>query len=515
MMSCVFPRIIFNDMADSSDRVLKQASSPTGRGVPYGDCVYLAALIAIAAWLQFHALAAKSFWFDEGVSVEVARLDWYNFVRLLWRREANMSLYYLLLRGWLHFGGGEFFVRSLSVVPAVATIPVVHRIGRLLYDRRVAWIAATLLTCNAYLVRYAQEARSYSLYTFLCALSSMLFVANVLSPSERRRTWHIVISALAVYAHFYSGLILVAQWLSLQFLEPARVPPHSNRQWRWIGIAIFPAILFAATTGVGPLNWIHRPGPKDLYEYYEHMAGNGGWVLLFLYGVSAAMAVQPVHKRMTARNSSWDTWRVQFLVLWLLFPVTATVAVSMLRPMFVSRYFVACLPALVLLAAAGIARIRPVWMIVPAILLVAILSLRGTASFYQRDFDLDRDDYRTASRYIFDHAQPGDVLIFHIAMGRMPYEFYRSLNTGRAAPDVVYPARGNRLSYRDFLGKPSAAFLQSVPAQYPRVWVVLKDNGGPKGPDPTTQTIDQVFGHAYSHLDEENFTGVEVRLYSR
>jgi mannosyltransferase len=500
-------------MADSSDRVVTQA--PLRRGVPYADCVYLAALIALAAWLQFHALAAKSFWFDEGVSVEVARLDWYNFVRLLWRREANMSLYYLLLRGWLHLGGSEFYVRSLSVAPAMATIPVVFRIGRQLYDRRVGLIAATLLTCNAYLVRYAQEARSYSLYTFLCALSSMLFVANVLSPSARRRRWHIVVSALAIYAHFYSGLILVGQWVSLRFLEPSRIPPNSNKQWRWIGIAIFPAILFAATTGVGPLNWIHRPGPKDLYEYYEHMAGNGGWLLVLLYGLSAAMALGPVLKLIVGSNSSWDTWRVQFLVLWLLFPVAATVAVSMLRPMFVSRYFVACLPALVLLAAAGMARLRPGWVIVPAMLLIAVPSLRGTASFYQHDFDLDRDDYRTASRYIFEHALPGDVLIFHIAMGRMPYEFYRSLRTDRPAPAVLYPGRGDRLGYRDFLGKPSAQFLESVPAQYPRVWIVLKDNGGPKGPDPTTQVIDQLFGHAYSHVDEENFPGVEVRLYSR
>jgi hypothetical protein len=65
------------------------------------------------ALLRFHALAAKTFWFDEGVSVGIAGLDWYNFVRILWRREANMSLYYLLLRPWLHFGNSESFVRSL------------------------------------------------------------------------------------------------------------------------------------------------------------------------------------------------------------------------------------------------------------------------------------------------------------------------------------------------------------------------------------------------------------------
>jgi hypothetical protein len=490
-------------------------SPPPEVGGRYADWCYLAGLIIIAAWLQFHALAAKSFWFDEGASVELVRLDWYNFLRLLWRREANMSLYYLLLRGWLHFGGSEYFVRSLSVLPALATIPVVYQIGRQLYDRHVGLIAATLLTCNAYQVRYAQEARSYSLYTFLCALSSMLFIANVIEPSSRRRIWHTVISALAVYAHFYSGLILAAQLFSLRFIEPHRIPPDSKKQWQRIGIAIFPAILFAATTGVGPLNWIHRPAPNDLYEYYEHMAGNGGWLLLLLYGLGCAAAVVPFSGRILHRNSPWEVWRLQFLLLWLLLPVAVTVAVSMVRPMFVARYFVACLPAFVLLAAAGVGSLRPSWAIAPATVLIAVLALRGTGSYYERDFDLDRDDYRTASRYIFDHTQPGDVLIFHIAMGRMPYEFYRSLNMDRTAPNVIYPARGDRLSYRDFLGKPSTQFLESVPNQYPRVWIVLKDNRGPKGEDPTTQTIDRIFGSAYGRLDEENCPGVELRLYSK
>jgi mannosyltransferase len=505
-----------DDMADSTDRTSTTTESPSvALSSRHADRLYLAALVVIAAWLQFHALSAKSFWFDEGVSVELARLDGYNFLRLLWRREANMSLYYLLLRGWLHFGGSEFFIRSLSVLPALATIPVVYQIGRQLYDRRVGLIAATLLTCNAYEIRYAQEARSYSLYTFLCALSSMLFVANILTPSQRRRTWHILVSALAVYAHFYSGLILAAQLASLRCIEPGRIPPESKKQWQRIGIAIFPAILFAATTGVGPLNWIHRPGAKDLYEYYEHMAGNGGWLLLLLYGLACASAVLPWLGLLGGRNAPWAVWRIQFLLLWLLLPVAATVAVSLVRPMFVARYFVACLPAFVLLAAAGIGRLRPSWVIVPATLLIAVLALKGTASYYNRDFDLDRDDYRTASRYIFDRAQPGDVLIFHIAMGRMPYEFYRSLSPDRSDPSVIYPARGDRLSYRDFLGKPSAQFLESVPAQYPRVWIVLKDNRGPKGADPTTLTIDRVFGNSYGHMEEENFPGVEVRLYSK
>src|ERR1700752_3207837 len=83
----------------------------------------LSLLFAAAGAVRFLCLACKPFWFDECFSVEVARIDWRNFLHLLWWREANMSFYYVLLRIWLHFGHNPFFIRSMSAVIAAASIP--------------------------------------------------------------------------------------------------------------------------------------------------------------------------------------------------------------------------------------------------------------------------------------------------------------------------------------------------------------------------------------------------------
>src|SRR5439155_14448315 len=181
-------------------------------------------ITAAAAVLRFYALSAKSFWFDEGVSVAIARLGWYDFAHILWRREANMSLYYMLLRPWLHLGSSEAFIRSLSVLFALATIPAVYLLGRKLFDSRVGLIAALLLAVNAYHVRYSQEARSYALMTFLCVLSSLYFVKSLEEPSRRNRALYLVSSVLAVYAQFFAELLILAQWLSLRFLKKDEVP---------------------------------------------------------------------------------------------------------------------------------------------------------------------------------------------------------------------------------------------------------------------------------------------------
>ena len=170
---------------------------------------------ALAAILRFAFLARKPFWFDECFSVEVARLSWHDFGRLLWRREANMSLYYLLLRGWLHFGSSPFFIRSLSVIISLASLPAIYWLAGKLFDRRVALLAATLISFNAYHIRYAQEARSYSLFVLLATLSSGFFVALVRNPSRGNRAGYILASVLGGYAHLYALLLLAAQWLSV------------------------------------------------------------------------------------------------------------------------------------------------------------------------------------------------------------------------------------------------------------------------------------------------------------
>ena len=180
--------------------------------------VSLLLLLVAGIAIRFVGLARKPFWFDECFSVEVARIGWRNFLHLLWWREANMSLYYLLLRMWLRLGRSEFFIRSLSVVFAAATLPAIYWLARLLYDRRVALIAAALFAFNAYSVRYAQEARSYALFLLLATLSSGFLVAFLRAPTHRNRIAYVAVSVLAVYAHFYALLLLAAHWLALRWL---------------------------------------------------------------------------------------------------------------------------------------------------------------------------------------------------------------------------------------------------------------------------------------------------------
>jgi mannosyltransferase len=488
-------------------------------------------LLVAAVAIRLLHLASKPFWFDECFSAEVARIHWSDFLHLLWWREANMALYYFLLRIWLRFGQSPFFVRSLSVVIAAATVPAIYWLARLLYDQRVALIAAALFTFNAYSVRYAQEARSYALFLLLATLSSGFLISFLREPARRNWLGYVLVSILAVYAHFYALLLVVAQWLAVRWLgsfsrsedETDARAARLRRAWITIGLAVLPLLVFVAKTGAGPIRWIQRPGIRDVLESYEHLAGGNNWVLLVLFAVSCVAAVMPVGKQLFARDQNWQTWRAQFLLIWLIFPVLLTVLLSFARPVFLGRYMIFCLPALLILVAAGLARLRAAWLLAAALSGILLLGLQGVFFVYGHDFDEERDASGAASDFILEHSERGDALVFHIAATRVAYEFLRSVRAGEntaspdftrpMGPEILFPHHGAGLDYRDFTGKPTEDLLRAAGTSHARVWVMLMNNGSEEKPDATTVMLTRVLSESFPSVSRWKFTKVEVRLY--
>ena len=494
-------------------------------------------LFVAAAAIRFLHLASKPFWFDECFSVEVARIRWSDFLHLLWWREANMSLYYVLLRAWLsphqHYGKSPFFIRSLSVVIAAATLPAIYWLAGLLYDRRVALITAALFTFNAYSLRYAQEARSYALFLLLATLSSGFLISWLREPTRRKWLGYAIVSILAIYAHFYALLLVLAQWLAVRWLgnfsrsedETVARSAQLRRAWIAIGLAVLPLLVFVAKTGAGPIRWIPRAGVRDVLEFYEHLAGGSNWILLILCAVACVAAVMPIGKQWFARGQSWETcgesWRAQFLLIWLIFPVLLTVLLSFARPVFLGRYMIFCLPALLILVAAGLARLRNAWLLAAVLSGILLLCLQGVLLVYSHDFDSERDASGAASDFILDHFERRDAVVFHIAATRVAYEFFRSLRAGEdtagpglAGPEILFPYHGERLDYRDFTGKPTSELLSGARGSHSRVWVMLMNNGSEENPDPTTAMLSKVLSESFPKMVRWRFTKVEVRLYS-
>jgi uncharacterized membrane protein len=102
----------------------------------------LLSILILAAMLRLLHLGSESLWWDEVVTVAIVRLDWGAFWKVLSHFEANMGLYYCLLRLWVNLGESEFVLRSLSALAGVLGVGLVYVLGKRLFDTR--WVLSGL-----------------------------------------------------------------------------------------------------------------------------------------------------------------------------------------------------------------------------------------------------------------------------------------------------------------------------------------------------------------------------------
>jgi hypothetical protein len=185
--------------------------------------------------------------------------------------------------------------------------------------------------------------------------------------------------------------------------------------------------------------------------------------------------------------------------------------------MFVPRYLNPCLPALVLLVATGVVRLRPPILAWTLGTLITAFSLVGTASYYRADFDLVREDWRTATSYVLDRSMPGDGAFFYMNFVRLPFEFYRSQRRPAPAwPEALVSANGTEWGYHDSLFTYLSDEMQDAGPGGDRVWLVLAFNNNPDGrPNTQTTILRAVYGKGRHLIEEKRITNITILLFAR
>ena len=518
---CMTPAANIARMSPDGTQLLSDAPADKGEG-PVPKLLGLSGLLllgSVALILRLHNLGARSIWYDESFSAMIARLRWSQFVLTLWNREGNMAFYYFLLHFWEQLGSNPVFLRSLSVIFSVAALPMTYLLGTRLFDRRTGAVAAWLLAINAYDVRYAQEARSYALVVLLSILSTW-FLARNLQQSSRAWGAYTTTNVLLVYSHFFGGLVIIAQLLSLLLLPRAAVPWRSvGRSLFWFAVFVIPVPLFIIRLGTDALKWIPQPDARQVMDALAVMAGNGGRTLLMLSAVSLLIAGFRGWQTWRSRQSVCERWPYALIFAWLIVPIAASLLASYAQPFFVTRFLIFCLPALLLGVAAGITQLRPSALAVALFLAISMFALTGTVAAYRKGLD-DTDavgDWPAASSYIFEHAQPGDGIFFFLTLGRVTFEYYRSQRSpAQVWPEALYAPNESELGWKDFVNLPLGDVLAHTRPASERVWVVfIRDDPNGALPSRASVVTRAVFAKNRHAIAERKFRGLTVMLFSR
>jgi len=384
--------------------------------------------------------------------------------------------------------------------PAPAPMPARPRAGggwRLDIPALTGLLSGLLFATAPYMTFYAQMARSYAIETMLASIASYLLLRAC--PDGRWRWWSAYGAAVALTGLFniFGLLILAAHGVTL-LLSDGRGEAVTGRRIgripvRWLAVSAAALVLLGPLSDVArrqqrQIAWLSRPNFHAIERLLSTFAGSRELVLPFALLALAGLAA--------ARLA--DDWRplnpAAIALPWLVVPPFLLIAASFVKPVYYVRYVEFCLPALAILAGAGLVglirfaagtplgRLRLAWL--PAALVIALLAvLLAGPQHAIRQTAARPDNLRLASAIVAANEQPGDA-VFYIPVGM------RVLGTGYPAPflrlrDLAVarsPVASATLTGTEIT---SPAELRSRFTDVRRVWVVT---GGSNYQFPTPST---------------------------
>jgi mannosyltransferase len=519
----------------------------------FGSHAVQSGLIAVIAGIvalgfNLHELGTVSLWYDEAWSYGLASQSLHVMRLYIWGQFQNMALYYLFLHGWLRglaLAGMhpiELLVRLPSAVFAALGAVIVFFLGQRFWGRVVGVVAAALYIVNDLQLYSAQQARAYAMEMLLvCAgWSALLAALNAASARSRRRWWvgYVVIMTLAVYAHLFSGLMIVAQAVALGGLLVLPGPwRQRTRAALWSIIASFVAIALLivpigldAVRNGGESLWIPPAHLPDLYYRFLLAVTGGSVAYLWFLGAASVFAivvaaVSWIRGRAARRESVDDNKLGEIrkmavlrqplpgtfvLVCWLVVPVILSFATTQPRfdlHLFYPRYLAIVVPAFCLLAGIGVSLIR--WRAVQfalALALAAVALLQAPAYYAHAQIQ----DFRPPMRWLQAHYQAGDGIACYPDLECfVGVSYYLQAYPGPAHLDLNSPGRWYWQYY--YPVPTTIKALQGYVAQHRRVFFIDAPIGGI--PRPATLVAQRWMDSHCQFVAQSATATVTVRLY--
>ena len=364
--------------------------------------------------MRLWRLTDSCLWFDEIFSLHAARHPWSEILHFVAADIIHPPLFYLLLKVWATLGGESLL--WLRLFPALVAIASLLPFLLLMRELRLSFGEAALVVLlgalNGFLIKYAQEVRMYSLLLFFTLTSLWLFVRyfDARRRAERRTLWALfAVNLLLVYTHYFGWLVVVTQCLFLLLF--GRKGAGRKRSFALSALALLVCFMpwvwmvvgaASATKGLAQnIGWMTRPTTRSLAQffvtlnelfYYQQSSAEPLFFRLSapLYALVFGLPILLlVFGRMRRKNSAGqlnggdagqsngDNVWLWWLGLFCLLPLILAFLASYLLPYSVwgTRHLIIVSAPYLLLAGIALMRLRPLWLKVSLVGLLACWAL--------------------------------------------------------------------------------------------------------------------------------------------
>ncbi len=476
------------------------------------------ALTGLGLALRLIGLGARPFWFDEAISAVYARQDLETLFRLN-AGDNHPPGYYLALKGWIGlFGTDDGVLRLLSVLPGVAAIWLVWRIGRRLFPLapRIALVATALTALSPFQIYFSQELRNYSTLEFFVLLATLCWLRAL--DHNRWFDWVGLglAGTLGLLCNFTTAFYLAG--LSLYPLFRARHYWQTGRLSRLIatdaltglvsGLLLLPKLSSRLETIKGNF-WIPAPDVLIVLRTFYTFIFGAIQAERFVAAFGLALVIFSIVVAQVGTGLIKSADPGLRLSVWLLVaPLGLIIIISLaFQPLYLDKALIACSPHYYMLI--GWAIFRPErkraggWLLagVPTALAI-LLALAALPDLYTGTLNplyIARYDANRVNRYLNEQARPGDLVVTATDISWLPLVYYNPGLAPTKSPLKDYPYPNIFPALVKQLGSewPTEAEIGS---RARRVWVVFELNAAENSlhdpPRPAELTADSNWLHS-------------------
>jgi len=444
----------------------------------------------------------QSFWLDEATSALTVRdLDLTEIFTRFLPSDFHPPLYYLFLKWWSSvFGVSEISLRSMSIFFGMLTIILTYKLAILLFkDKKIAFLAATLLATSGLHIYYSQEARMYSLAAFLVT-ASVYYFGKIFFDSARIGEWAVFSLSLAlVFITDYLAVSIIGVfWLFVIIFRKTK-NWYVNLLAAHIPLIIMFLFWFkhlSAQIGVGlqtkivnPMWWdvLGKASVKNVVlVWIKFVLGRISFfdknfyysIIIITSIIFLIPLVAPIFKGVASKAKQY-----YLLVIWLTVPIVFITAISIKVPVLAYFRLLFLLPAFYLLLAKGVYVLgKHKRFFATLLIFVNIVS----ASYYLLNPKMHREDWRGFAKEVQESSQ----------------ERFR----------VVFPSLNNQEGFVYYFGAENVSGSLVLLTNYQTIWLVRYLYTFYDIDDTLKNRVESA---GFSKIQELDFNGVVVWKYER
>ena len=291
---------------------------------------------------------------------------------------------------------------------------------------------------------YSQEAKGYSLLTFLTLLSFL----SLIKLLEDRKFFvcglYVVVNTLLIYTHPYGYFILISQHFFFLYVFFSVPEKNTFTVKEWLILQSIPLMLYLPWVQIF-LNqiykqqgrfWLETPTISSVERTFSDYAGSRASLILLLFimvfpyiqhaigkGKNAENEQSRSLEKRGPRSSNSASWSFALLLSWLLTPILLPFAISQVAtPVYLTRGAGSASCALYILVAYGVYRIKGDRTL--QTLLSSLVFIFFAVNLYEYYTKVKKEQWRELARYVDNQAGPGDLVPFYPSFCQQAFDYY-------------------------------------------------------------------------------------------